>query len=87
MMSTYHTFLCGAIWVLSWIAALFFLKFWKKSGDGLFGWFSAAFAILGIERLVALFGNHAEFEGYVIRLIAFVLILIAIGQKNRTKQM
>lgn len=71
--------------MLCWVAALFFLKFWKKSGDLFFVWFSAAFGLLGIERLVALFGDQAEFEGYVIRLCAFVLILIAIIQKNRAK--
>lgn len=86
-MDAYRIFLAGAIWVLSWIAALFFLRFWRKSGDVLFLWFSAAFGLLGTERLVALFGNQAEFEGYVIRLCAFVLILIAIGQKNRSKKM
>lgn len=84
-MNSYRTFLAGAIWMLCWVAALFFLKFWKKSGDLFFVWFSAAFGLLGIERLVALFGDQAEFEGYVIRLCAFVLILIAIIQKNRAK--
>jgi hypothetical protein len=84
-MNTHREFLSGAIWILSWVAALFFLKFWKKSGDVFFVWFSAAFALLGAERLITLVGAQAEFEGYVIRLCAFVMILIAIVQKNRTK--
>lgn len=85
-MKIYLAFLAGAICVLSWIAALFFLKFWRKSGDVFFAWFSAAFALLGIERMIALIGEQAEFQGYVIRLSAFVLILIGIGQKNRAKK-
>ena len=86
-MQNYRMFLSGAICMLSWTAALFFLKFWKKSGDTLFLFFSAAFALLGIERIVSLVGKQPEFEGYVIRLCAFVLILVAIGQKNRTNKL
>jgi hypothetical protein len=73
--------------MLSWVAALFFLRFWKRSGDVLFLFFSAAFALLGVERLVVFFGEQVEFEGYLIRLSSFILILIAIGQKNRTGRM
>lgn len=84
-MNAHRNFIAGAIWILSWVAALYFLKFWRKSGDRFFMWFAAAFALLGIERLVTMFGDQAEFQGYVIRLLSFVLILVAIGQKNRTR--
>jgi hypothetical protein len=60
------------------------LKFWKKSGDKLFLLFALAFTMLGIERLVEALLDSREFEGYVIRLLAFILILVGIVQKNRS---
>ena len=77
-------FLNGAIWLAAFAAALFFLKFWKKTRDSLFAWFAVAFALLGIERLVLEFWSSGnEFRVYMIRLAAFVVIIVAIIQKNR----
>ena len=83
----YRAYVSGAIWILCWVAALFFFKFWRKSGERLFLFFAAAFGLLGIERIVGLYGRgEGDLEGYVIRLCAFVLILVAIVQKNRAKR-
>jgi len=73
------------------VAALFFLKFWRNRRDRLFAWFAAAFTILACQRLALGVlnpqnANHFEEDHpgfYVIRLCAFVLILIAIMDKNR----
>lgn len=68
------------------VASLFFLRFWVRSRDRLFAMFSAAFAMLAVQRVVlALTHEHAENqpEVYLIRLFAFILIIVAIVDKNR----
>ena len=44
-------FLMGAIAMASLVVALFFLRFWRKTGDRLFAIFALAFLLLGITRL------------------------------------
>jgi hypothetical protein len=66
--------------------ALFFLRFWSKSRDRLFLMFSVAFAVLAIQRLaIALTQEILEQQAalYLLRLAAFVIIIIAIIDKNR----
>jgi hypothetical protein len=79
-------FLLGVIVTASLTAGAFFLKFWRTTGDKLFLAFAAAFIIEGLNRLGFLFVAHPN-EGsptiYVVRLIAFLLILMAIVAKNR----
>ena len=68
------------------VAALFFLKFWRQTRDRLFGWFAAAFVLLMVQRiaLAAAVGSGVDpLWYYVIRLVAFLLIIVAIVQKNR----
>ena len=69
------------------VAAVFFLRFWRESGDRLFAMFGAAFLLLTLQRvLLALQVSLLEDEvwSYVIRLVAFLLILFAIIDKNRS---
>jgi hypothetical protein len=76
----------GAIAMASFVAALFFLKFWRDTGDRFFLLFASAFAIDGLTRLAMSTSEvAAEYEPwfYVPRLLTFVLILIAIIDKNR----
>lgn len=77
---------CSGALILGYlVAALFFLRFYSESADRLFAWFSAAFLLLAIQRVLALLLRdtpHPEIA-YVVRLIAFVLILVAIWDKNR----
>ena len=67
------------------IAAAFFLKFWRRTGDRLFAAFAAAFAILGLAQPLPMFTGAAS-EGqaliYLLRLSAFALIIWAILVKN-----
>jgi hypothetical protein len=68
------------------VAALFFLRFWRGSGDRLFAMFAAAFLLLTLQRVfLALQVSLMEDEvwSYVIRLLSFLLILFAIVDKNR----
>jgi hypothetical protein len=65
---------------------LFFLRFWRDSHDRLFALFAAAFGLLAVQR-VALILTMESLEDqtifYVLRLLAFVLIIVAIIDKNR----
>jgi hypothetical protein len=68
------------------VAALFFVRFWRRSGVGLFATFAVAFALLAVQRAmlpVAVASPDAMPWSYVLRLIAFVLILAAIVARNR----
>ncbi|MEO8313657.1 MAG: DUF5985 family protein [Pseudomonadota bacterium] len=80
-----ESFLLGIVVSASLIAALFFLKFWRKTRDPLFLAFALAFAIEGLNRVAFLFlerPNEGSPAIYVVRLLAFLLILAAILRKN-----
>ncbi len=80
-----EAFLVGVIAVTSLIAALFFLKFWRRTRDSLFLAFSIAFLIMGLNRmgmLRAVHPNERSPWSYVVRLIAFLIILAGILRKN-----
>jgi hypothetical protein len=82
-----NQFLYGVIFVSALVATVFFFDFWRRSKDPLFLWFSLAFGLLGFERLVLAFLPwDSEYKVYLIRLLAFVLIIIAVVQKNRRKK-
>jgi hypothetical protein len=78
-------FLNGAITFGFLIAALFFARFWRRTEDGLFLAFAAAFALLGLNQaLLTLSGIPVEERSplYLLRLTAFLLIIVAIVRKN-----
>jgi hypothetical protein len=83
-----NQFLHGAITICFLLGGLFFLRFWKKTRDRLFAIFAIAFWVLTTERLLlAATRPEDEFRPYIylVRLFAFVLIIIAIIDKNRSK--
>lgn len=78
-------FLLGVIATTSVTAGLFFLKFWRDTRDPFFLAFAASFTIEGLNRASYLFlpqPNEGSPWIYVIRLLAFLLILSAIIRKN-----
>lgn len=78
--------LSGILVALDAVAGLFFLRFWVTSRDRLFAMFAGAFWILGIQRLLlALTREVVEDQAvfYLLRLLAFVIIIVAIVDKNR----
>lgn len=79
-------FLGGAIAFGFFVAGLFFLRFWRRTGDTLFLAFSLAFGLLGLAQVV-IAAINIYFEdssaAYLIRLAAFAIIIAAIGRKNR----
>jgi len=78
--------LLGALALASWVAGLFFLRFWHLSKDRLFGFFCAAFWLLGLNWLslaVIHWVPETRHQGFLIRLLAFVLIVAGVIDKNR----
>ncbi|MBL8265017.1 DUF5985 family protein [Steroidobacter sp.] len=79
-------FLLGVIVTASLISAGFFWRFYRQTGDSLFFAFAAAFAIEGVNRIAFLMVDKPS-EGspiiYMVRLVAFLLLLGAIVVKNR----
>jgi len=79
-------FFHGAIALGCWTIGLIYLRFYRRVKDRLFAIFAGAFWLLAIER-VLLASVAKDQEGrpliYVIRLLAFVLIILAVLDKNR----
>lgn len=76
----------GAIVTGYAVAGLFFLRFWRQTRDRLFLIFGLSFCLLGAQRLalaMAAAGAERNTGLYLLRLLAFVLILMAIIDKNR----
>jgi hypothetical protein len=79
-------FLGGAIAFGLFAAGLFFLRFWRRTGDTLFLAFSLAFGLLALAQVVIAAVNiyfEDKSAAYLIRLAAFAIIIVAIGRKNR----
>jgi hypothetical protein len=79
-------FLWGALAMSSAIAALFFLRYWRISRDRLFVYFSIAFAAMALNWIgLAVVDPSVEtrHQLYLLRLAAFVLIIIGIVDKNQ----
>jgi hypothetical protein len=80
-------FVAGATTLAYLAASLFFLRFWRDARDRLFAIFAMAFAVLGLNRLLlALVAEPPESRTwfFLVRLLAYLLILAAILDKNRT---
>lgn len=83
-----HQVLVGAIAMGFAVVGLFFLRFWRDTGDRLFALFALAFFVLAANRVGLGFQAEQGVKGdalYWVRLLAFVLILVAIVDKNRSK--
>lgn len=84
-MSTVEAFLLGALSAMFLTAAVFFLRFWKQTRDRFFLAFAASFVVEGLSRIAILFVERPSqpYAGlYVIRMLASLLIVWAILQKN-----
>jgi len=81
-------FLSGAAVMGYAVVALLFARYWRSTRDRLFAIFAGAFLLLAIQRLaLSLYPEMREEQVlfYVIRLIAYLMILGAIVDKNRTE--
>jgi len=81
-----NDFLAGAIVMGFAIAALMFLKFWKRTREGLFLAFAGSFLLLSVTQALLTLGDFQDEERswlYLLRLAAFLLILFAMWWQNR----
>lgn len=82
-------FLLGIVVTASLAAGIFFIKFWKRTQDPLFLAFGIAFIIEGLNRVGFLVADRPN-EGrpiiYIVRLVAFLIILFAVIWKNRARK-
>ncbi len=81
-------FLSGAVTMGFVVAGLFFLRFWKRTGERLFIAFALAFWLLGLGQALLSFADIPVEERswlYLLRLAAFLLILVSVWSKNRRR--
>lgn len=82
-------FFWGALAMASWVAGLFFVRFWWSTRDRLFAYFGVAFWVLMLGWIaVAVVPAEEESRHHVFwfRLVAFALIAIGIVDKNRSER-
>lgn len=79
-------FVSGATMAASLVIALVFFRYWRQTSDRLFLMFALGFLVFSVSRLILAFLEEDD-EGrvyvYGLRLVAFLLILAAIIDKNR----
>ncbi|CUS39131.1 conserved membrane hypothetical protein [Candidatus Nitrospira nitrificans] len=78
--------LLGCIIMANAVVVLFFIKYWKMTGDRFFLFFAWAFVLEAVCRVIlAAYVVNSESEPlvYSIRLLAYSLILAGILDKNR----
>lgn len=81
-----NNILIGAIATCSIVIGLFFFRFWNATSDRFFLFFALSFWIEGANRLSLALAIGLQEDSpvyYLIRLVAYLLIVIAILDKNR----
>ena len=81
--------LFGAIAMVGFTISLFFLRFWRTTRDRFFLFFALSFCLESVARIllgINYMGNEQEPRIYLIRLVAFLLIIFAILDKNWRKK-
>ena len=80
--------LSGALVFAYFVAGVHFVRFWRRTGDRLFLYFAVAFELFAVNQLAAsgpdVTNETAGYE-YLLRVLGFLLILVAIIQKNLAK--
>lgn len=84
MTSWHYDFLSGVVAMGFLTLALFFAKFWKRTHDSFFLAFACAFVLMAANAVVATYIVDETEQGwsYLLRLAAFILIIVAIVLKN-----
>jgi hypothetical protein len=78
--------LLGAIAMACFVVTLFFLRFWRQTGDRFFLIFALAFLVEAFDRIsLGVLNFSAEYEPLIYggRLVTYALIIIAIIDYNR----
>ena len=83
-----YDFLSGMVAAGYLIAALFFFRFWKRTGDSLFAIFGISFLLFAAGQSLSVSFDFLQDDKtlvYVLRLVGFGLLLAAIARKNLGK--
>ena len=83
---SFNDFLRGALVMASLSIALFFLRFWRATSERLFALFSLAFCLLAANWALASLGGPLKPNAHVFRFLAFVVIALAVLDKNRRRE-
>ncbi len=69
------------------LSTLFFFRFWRRTEDIFFGWFTLAFLLFTLNYLVDAFLSLSADSvfAYLLRLLGFAVIIVAIHSKNAGK--
>jgi hypothetical protein len=81
--------LTGAIALASMAIGVFFIRFWRSTRDRFFLYFALSFWIEALNRIRIGIADpaHEDTAGYyLIRLLAYGLILTAVWEKNRRRK-
>ncbi|MEW5685282.1 MAG: DUF5985 family protein [Pseudomonadota bacterium] len=82
---TVAAFTAGALSLGFLAVGVFFLKFWRRTGDRLFAAFAVAFGLLALNQaapvLLDIPDEHQSYV-YLLRLAGFALIIAAVLGKN-----
>lgn len=76
----------GAVAMGFFVIGLFFLRFFRDRRDTLFAFFAAAFGLMAANNIALALSDAAaetRVHLYIIRLVAFLLIIAGIVVKNR----
>jgi hypothetical protein len=79
-------FLWGALAMGSWVAGLFFVRFWRSTRDRFFAYLGVAFWIFALSwtgLVVVQATDETRHYHYLVRLAAFLCIIVGIVDKNR----
>jgi hypothetical protein len=85
-MNQLNATLSGAGAMAALVVALFFLRFWRRTGDSFFVYFALSFAVEAALRAYMAAtgsGNETSASVYLLRLASYSLLLVAIVRKNR----
>jgi hypothetical protein len=88
MMQPINLIILGASAMASAAIELFFLRFWKTTKDRFFLFFAASFLIEACERILLGFVVEPTADSpayYLIRWVTYLLIVVAILDKNLSR--
>ncbi|HZY16940.1 MAG TPA: DUF5985 family protein [Ramlibacter sp.] len=86
---TVQQMMFGATAMGSLLAGLFFLRFWLQTRDPFFLYLTGSFWLQAAHRTaleLVPYASEDEPMFYLVRLLAYGLILVAIWQKNRRRR-
>lgn len=80
-----QTFLSGMTTMGFLVVSLLFVRYWRRTRDGIFVWFSISFALLALTQALPVMIEIPREEHswvFLLRLLAFALLIFAILRKN-----